>query len=515
MTSRACSSPTSPRSRRARPRGALTPSVPSMTGTTPICRRALFARGPSTETAFADRLRALGVRSLRRAARLAGPPSSCARGTRPHVEDGHMLRAFSRYGARVVPNTEQIIEAAARRNQLIEGPAIARFESRFAERFGGGTAVSASCGRMACLYILRALALPPGSEIVFPAAHLLGGAPRWRGSPGSRRSSPTWTPQTFCLDPDSFEARRSTHAPAPSYRRISTGCRRHDRITMDCGAPRPARDRGTARTRSATYRGRSVGTFGGCGSSVSRRSSRSTLRRRHGARARPPARRRGDRPVAGGAVADRGRGEPDLLLGKVAARLRAAAHLTSACFPLLWRPSWIHAGPTSYLWESIARSIRCRTGTARRYRTCRPRSASKASITTSTADGRSRAHAARLDRALATIPGLSVPARPGDREHVFYQYCFYAPDRDEFVGQAIRRRLDVETMHMDVCADLPLFVRRRCAGARQAARPCSCRGGVARRAEMEEVIERIGPSRSRLVRTPARAAPVASADVRR
>src|SRR5437588_7733243 len=79
------------------------------------------------------------------------------------------LRTIARYGVRSVPGDEKEIVAAFRRGEAIEGPAIAEYEGRFAEYHQMDHAVTASFGRMACYYILRALDLPAGSEIIFPA----------------------------------------------------------------------------------------------------------------------------------------------------------------------------------------------------------------------------------------------------------------------------------------------------------------------------------------------------------
>ena len=72
-----------------------------------------------------------------------------------------MLAAISRYGARVLPDTEDIVARLKARGELIQGPHIAQFEDAFARRAGSGHAVSASYGRMAFYYILKALDLPP------------------------------------------------------------------------------------------------------------------------------------------------------------------------------------------------------------------------------------------------------------------------------------------------------------------------------------------------------------------
>src|SRR2546427_714975 len=82
-----------------------------------------------------------------------------------------MLTAISRYGARVLPNTEQLVAGCKARGELIQGPQIAEFEAAFARRaaMDPSHAIAASYGRMAFYYILEALALPRGSEIVVPA----------------------------------------------------------------------------------------------------------------------------------------------------------------------------------------------------------------------------------------------------------------------------------------------------------------------------------------------------------
>src|SRR5205814_4106114 len=92
-----------------------------------------------------------------------------APGGGPHVEAGRMLSAISRYGARWVPHADAIVEGCRGRGHLVQGPHIAEFEQALAARLGGGQVVTASRGRMAFFHILRALELPPGSEVVFPA----------------------------------------------------------------------------------------------------------------------------------------------------------------------------------------------------------------------------------------------------------------------------------------------------------------------------------------------------------
>ena len=76
-----------------------------------------------------------------------------------------------------------------------------------------------------------------------------------------------------------------------------------------------------------------------------------------------------------------------------------------------------------------------------------------------------------MDRALRGMAGVRVPVVPADRTHVYYQYCAQVPDRDALARDCIRRGVDIETLHVDVCTRLGLFgPPRACAGADRAAR---------------------------------------------
>ncbi len=68
-----------------------------------------------------------------------------------------------------------------------------------------------------------------------------------------------------------------------------------------------------------------------------------------------------------------------------------------------------------------------------------------------------QAHAAQVTARLADIPGVRLPTVPSDRTHVFYQYCAYVADRDATVLRCLKRGVDLETLHVDVCTELPLF----------------------------------------------------------
>src|SRR3954469_1123288 len=172
-----------------------------------------------------------------------------------------MLTAISRYGARVLPNTEEIVAGCKARDAFIQGPQIAEFEEAFARRAGGGTAVAAAYGRVAFFYMLKALALPPGSEIIFPALTFWV-VPEMARAAGLTVVFADVDPRTFTIDPRSVERLMTdrTRAIVPTHLyglpcdmdRILAIAARHNLIVIeDC-----------AHALGAAYKGRPVGTFG-------------------------------------------------------------------------------------------------------------------------------------------------------------------------------------------------------------------------------------------------------------
>ena len=174
-----------------------------------------------------------------------------------------MLTAISRYGARVIPDTLQIIGGAGAR---AASSSRARTSRRSKRRSPHGSAharaVSASYGRMAFFYILRALDLPAGSEIIFPALTF------WVVPEMARVAG--LTPVFADVDPETFNVTAATHSsgrsrrgPRRSCRRISGGCRATWTRSVDIAAAHDlAVIEDCAHALGAHYRGRPVGTFG-------------------------------------------------------------------------------------------------------------------------------------------------------------------------------------------------------------------------------------------------------------
>src|SRR5437762_7069253 len=172
-----------------------------------------------------------------------------------------MMRAIARYGVRTIPGDEKEIVAAFRRGEAVAGPAVKRFEKQFAEFHAMNHAISASFGRMAFYYILRALDLPAGTEIIFPALTF------WVVPEIARRAGlkPVFVDvnsRTFNLDPARIEAAitEQTRAIVPTHlygqpcqmSQVMHIARKHNLIVIeDC-----------AQAAGARYGGRLVGTFG-------------------------------------------------------------------------------------------------------------------------------------------------------------------------------------------------------------------------------------------------------------
>src|SRR3954452_17661286 len=175
-----------------------------------------------------------------------------------------MLTAIPRYGARVISNTEQIIEALRGSGELIEGSHVAAFEQALADRVGARHGVSASYGRMAFLYLLDALGVPAGSEIIFPALTFWV-VPEMARVAGLTPVFADVDPVTFNLDPAAFERAITprTCAVVPTHlyglpcdmAAILCIARRHGlRVIEDC-----------AHALGATWHGQPVGTIGDAG----------------------------------------------------------------------------------------------------------------------------------------------------------------------------------------------------------------------------------------------------------
>src|SRR5438128_5883585 len=174
-----------------------------------------------------------------------------------------MRAAISRYGARVLPNTEELVADCKARGEFIQGPQIAEFEAAFARRHGldPPSAITVAYGRMAFYYILKALDLPAGSEIVFPSLTFWV-VPELARAAGLNVVFADVDPKTFNLDPQSAERVLTdrTRAIVPTHLYglpcdmdaiLDIAARHNLAVIEDC-----------AHALGAAYKGTPVGTFG-------------------------------------------------------------------------------------------------------------------------------------------------------------------------------------------------------------------------------------------------------------
>jgi len=391
-----------------------------------------------------------------------------------------MLSAISRYGARVLPQTEDIVAGCKARGELIQGPQIREFEAAFARRAGmdPACAVAASYGRMAFYYILKALDLPAGSEIVVPALTFWV-IPALAKVAGLKVVFADIDPETFTLSPAALERAitPATRAVVPTHLYglpcdmaaiLDIAARHKLRVIEDC-----------AHALGATWNGKPVGTLGDAGFF-----SFQTLKplNCYGgglALVRDPALAARVRALAEGERwPDEKRVTNRLLVGRLQRIFIKPWVFTISAFPILWVSSLIGANPDVYLWEDIRSLDPLPDAYTERFPNV------QAAIGLGALDAldgwteQTRRHARVMDDALGSLPGIAVPAIPTDRTHVYYQYCVYGPQRDELVVRCVRRGVDIETLHVDVCSDLDLFAgapveppgapgARRAAGAMQ------------------------------------------------
>jgi dTDP-4-amino-4,6-dideoxygalactose transaminase len=374
-----------------------------------------------------------------------------------------MLTAISRYGARVLPNTEQIIADCKARGAFIQGPQIAQFEAAFARRLDvpASHAITASYGRMAFYYILKALNLPPGSEIILPALTFWV-VPELARVAGYTVAFADVDPATFTMDPRALERAitPATRAVVPTHLYglpcdmdaiMSIASRHGLRIVEDC-----------AHALGATFDGRPVGTFGdagffsfqtlkplncyGGGLAIVRNDAVAARVRQMAESERWP---------------DTKRVENRLLVGKAQRIFIRPGVFTISAFPILWVSSLIGANPDVYLWEEIRPLDPLPDSYTERFPNVQAAIGLAGLERLDEWTEQTRRHARLMDQSFGNLPGITVPRVPERRTHVYYQYCVHAPKRDELVVRCVRRGVDIETLHVDVCSDMELFTGSR------------------------------------------------------
>jgi len=385
-----------------------------------------------------------------------------------------MRTAISRYGARVLPDTEQIIARVRARGEFIQGPQIAEFERAFEARAGRGTAIAAAYGRIAFYYILKALDFPPGSEIIFPSLTFWV-VPELARAAGLTVVFADVDPATFTMDPASVERLITdrTRAIVPTHlyglpcdmdRLLDIAARRGLVVLEDC-----------AHALGATYKGRPVGTFG-AGALFSFQTLKPLNCYGGGlALVQDPAVAAKVRALVDALpwpsekrVRDR------LLMGRLQRIFMKPWVFSISLFPVLWVSALIDANPDVFLWEKIRPLQPLPEPYTERFPNVQAAIGLEGLKRLDDWTAEVQANARRVTGVLGALPGIQVPRVPADRTHVFYQYCVYGPpglERDDLVVRCVRRGIDVETLHVDVPPDMELFqgAVAEAAGGRRAA----------------------------------------------
>src|SRR6476620_2090298 len=385
-----------------------------------------------------------------------------------------MRSAISRYGARVLPDTEQIADACKARGEYIQGPQIAEFERAFERRAGSGTAITAAYGRIAFYYMLKALDLPPGSEIIFPSLTFWV-VPELAKVAGLTVVFADVDPKTFNLDLASVERMITdkTRAIVPTHLyglpcdmdRLLEIAARHNLVVLeDC-----------AHALGATYKVRPVGTFG-TGALFSFQTLK-PLNCYGGGLALVQ-----DAPLAAKVRAtvdalpwpSEKRVRERLLMGRLQRIFIKPWVFSISLFPVLFISALVDANPDVFLWEKIRSLHPLPDQYAERFPNVQAAIGLEALKRLDSWTAQARANAEYVTSRLSGLPQIVPPYVPPDRTHVYYQYCVYGPEgpkRDELVVRCVRRGIDIETLHVDVPPDMELFgtVRAESNGARRAA----------------------------------------------
>jgi perosamine synthetase len=377
-------------------------------------------------------------------------------------------RTIARYGVRSAPGDEKVVIAAFRRGVAVAGPAIEEFESEFAKIHGMEYATATSFGRMAFHYILQALDLPFGSEIIFPALTFWV-VPEIARRAGLRPVFIDVDPSTFNLDPAKVEAAltQRTRAIVPTHLygqpcamgEIMKIAEKYDLVVIeDC-----------AQALGARYRGRRVGTFG--------TASFFSFQLLKGINTYGGGMVLSNDPALSRTVRDQALKEPPQSLQDLVRRFATGYGARVAVspkaftfwgFPLQAAISLLgHYDLSRHVWEKIRPLEQFPRTYHQRYSNVQALLGLRGLANLDDNNERCREHAARYTRGLIDCRNIQTPRVPAEIEHVYYQYCVYTSDSVLMSRRAIRRGIDIETTHVDVCSKLKLFkeLHAECPGA--------------------------------------------------
>jgi dTDP-4-amino-4,6-dideoxygalactose transaminase len=311
---------------------------------------------------------------------------------------------------------------------------------------------------MAFYYILRALDLPAGSEILFPALTFWV-VPEIARVCGLRPVFVDIHSRTYNMDPSLIEAAITpqTRVIVPTHlyglpcdmKPIMEIARKHRlKVIEDC-----------AHALGATYCGVKAGAFGdaaffsfqmlkglntyGGGMAIARDPQvAGRIRRLAESEPWPTAR----------AVRKR------IMLGEVLRGLTSPPGFTFSLFGPFYAASFFGNHDLSrFLWEKIRPLAPLPEHYRRRFSNAQAILGLKGLRALDDLNEICRANARRLTEGLSSIPSILTPTNVPDAVPVYYQYCIRASDPAVLSRRAIRKGIDIEMMHVDICNVLPLF----------------------------------------------------------
>ena len=369
------------------------------------------------------------------------------------------MAAIGRFGTRVVPRLTEIIQECRSRGQLVQGPNIEAFEHEFARFLGSGhvRTCSTEYGRMALYFILRALALPAGSEVVVPA-FTFWVVPEIVRVAGLTPVFADIDPDTFTLSPEALQRaitpRTSAVLPTHLYGMscdmdpiLALARSANLKVIEDC-----------AHSLGATYKGQMVGTLGDA--SFFSFQAFKPLNTYGGGlawlRDAGVAQRVGEFAAAEEWPTEK-RVESILWSGKWQHTFIRPKVFTYSLFPLWWAASFTGGKPEERLWEGVRSLDPLPAHYRGRFTNVQAAMGLAGLQHLPEFIERTRRHARMLDDMLGDVDGVTIPHVPSGRTHVYYQYCPYVPESQTIVKRCIRRGVDVAPMHVDVCTKMELF----------------------------------------------------------
>jgi perosamine synthetase len=312
---------------------------------------------------------------------------------------------------------------------------------------------------MAFFYILEALDLPAGGEIVFPALTFWV-MPEIARVAGLKPVFADIDPVSFNITAESFARVKTsrTVAVVPTHlwglpcdmdEIVALASPDGIRVIEDC-----------AHALGAEYHGRPVGTLGDA--AIFSFQTLKPLNAYGGGMAVTRDRELAARIaalVAAEPLPDLDVVKKRLWQGRVQRIATRPAIFTWTLFPLMYVCTRLHWSLDMYFWERIRPLTPLPEDYRQQFSNVQAAIALEGLAHLDEWTKRTRQHAERMSRALRTVPGVRVPSVPADRSHAFYQYCAYTPVREAVVDACLRRGIDLETLHVDVCTEIDLFGR--------------------------------------------------------